>query len=774
MVNQFVLLTLGQGSLQEGFPFVKAQLLANSELLMSCHGSLPAAPSLVETYRQWRLLYHALHQQLEWSSRIKMSQGDILQVSDQTFEELCQNLSWQLNAWLDELSFAPIDRSLRRKLSSIHGIRIIVETEDTIVQRLPWHLWNFLQDYPRAEVLMSLPHWEQKSVIHTTSAQVRVLAILGDCTDIDVSQDQQMLEALPNSEVVILKEPSRQELDRALWDSQGWDILCFAGHSQTEDKIGRLYLNAQEDLTLNELRHSLQAAIENGLQIAIFNSCDGVGLALQLTDLHIPQVIVMREQVLDQVAHEFLRNFLQAFAQTESIHLAVRQAREQLQGLESKFLCASWLPVLFQNPATIPPCWQDLQTLPIFALPKPELASLAIVSTLVTSFVLGMRLLGGLQGLELWAFDHLTQLKPTEPPDDRILVVTIDEADLQWQRDQGFESTGSLSDAALALLLQKIQPYRPRVIALDIYHDFPFSTEVSQLLQQDLNFIAPCEIAETPDRPIGIAAPPDFSPERLGFTDWPRDPDDIMRRHLLGMTSSQDCPTDQSLSLRVALHYLARLAVAPLDQVSNDAIIGDMLFKKFPYNAGGYHLPTSEADGYQILINYRVTRPYQVPLRELLSNRSESEIAALVNQRIILIGVGRTSQDVHLTPFSGNIWPEKTPGVVIHSQMISQILSAVLDQRPLIWWWPEWLEIVWIGLWSLVGGGLVWVLRSPIYLMLSMGIGILMLYGFCYGILIQGGWIPLVPSVLVLCFTVAGACFYILGIQKSSRFGKLS
>ncbi|NJO29878.1 MAG: hypothetical protein HC874_21865 [Richelia sp. SL_2_1] len=61
-----------------------------------------------------------------------------------------------------------------------------------------------------------------------------------------------------------------------------------------------------------ELRDSLQTAIQQRLQLAIFNSCDGLGIAAELESLHIPQVIVMREPVPDFVAQEFLKYFFRS------------------------------------------------------------------------------------------------------------------------------------------------------------------------------------------------------------------------------------------------------------------------------------------------------------------------------------------------------------------------------------------------------------------------------------------------------------------------------
>ena len=113
-------------------------------------------------------------------------------------------------------------------------------------------------------------------------------------------------------------------------------------------------------MTIEQFEAAIEGAVSNGLKLAIFNSCDGLGLATALSSLHIPQVIVMREPVSNQVAQVFFKYFLDAFVgQRLSLYLAVRQARRQLQGLENEFPGASWLPVLCQNPAVELSTWQD-------------------------------------------------------------------------------------------------------------------------------------------------------------------------------------------------------------------------------------------------------------------------------------------------------------------------------------------------------------------------------------------------------------------------------
>ena len=71
-----------------------------------------------------------------------------------------------------------------------------------------------------------------------------------------------------------------------------------------------------------------------------------------------------------------------------------------------------------------------------------------------------------------------------------------------------------------------------------------------------------------------------MSPESLGFTDFPRDPDDVMRRQRLVMGESSACPTNQSLSFRIALAYLAQLGVPPMRSTpAEDRQIGDVIIE---------------------------------------------------------------------------------------------------------------------------------------------------------------------------------------------------
>jgi CHAT domain/TPR repeat len=315
-------------------------------------GSLPSNPQLAESLEQWQEKYGGAV-----SGRIT-NPSVIIDGTVAEQRRRCQDsaveLQGQFQEWLDSESF----RSVRELLlleckDSNHEVRLLIHSTDRKLLSLPWHLWALFDKLPSLEVALSIANNKRPPrSSQSVKKHFKILAIIGDSTGIDVEVDKKLLKDLANVHPDnILVESSLQTITDHLWEQQ-WDILFFAGHSRTEGSQGRIFINETDSLTIAQLQHALRKAIERGLKLAIFNSCDGLGLAFDLQQLSIPQVIVMREPVPDQVAHKFLQYFLKFFMSGQSLHLAVRNARDRLQGLEKDWPCASWLPVICQNPAT--------------------------------------------------------------------------------------------------------------------------------------------------------------------------------------------------------------------------------------------------------------------------------------------------------------------------------------------------------------------------------------------------------------------------------------
>lgn len=373
-MSKLIVINLGGGDLFSGFPQVTAQLWTTGfSLPEQFVGSLPAAPALAELYQNWQLIYRCLCNRQSLRSltlveddALEIDEAGLTNVSRIGFDRVCQQLCIDLNVWLTSPGFLRIERQLRSHLHPAEDVRIILETNDEWLRRLPWHQWEFFQDYPQASIALSQPEYKRRSSSQNNISRrtTRILAILGNSQGIDLEAEAQFLNRLWDAETTFLIKPSRQEFNEQLWSRQGWDILFFAGHSQTEGRIGRLYINenpTNNSITIEQLEEALKAAIDRGLKFAIFNSCDGLGLAFALERLNIPVIVVMREPVPNRVAQEFFKYFLEAFAiERLPFYQAIRQSRRKLQGLEDEFPGASWLPAMCQNPATEPPTWSQI------------------------------------------------------------------------------------------------------------------------------------------------------------------------------------------------------------------------------------------------------------------------------------------------------------------------------------------------------------------------------------------------------------------------------
>lgn len=729
-------------------------------------GALPPAPYLLEALQIWQQDYRRLGNS---QSRITGKKVIATSAKSNQLSLSAKQLEVSFQKWLESTGFQNVNLSLREVLNTEDNIRIWLCSNNKNLHQLPWCTWNFLDRYERIELAMSQLDFDDISKFPSSKkdVKIKVLAIFGNNNGIDLEPDRQLLSNLPDAEVVFLSEPQRSQLYNKLW-SEPWDIVFFAGHSETIEQQGILYLNQEDTLTIEDLKHALKKAIKQGLQLAIFNSCDGLGLLYELGKLSLPNAIIMREQIADTVAHKFLQYFLEIYAQGYSLPLATRRARERLQAWEQKYPCSSWLPVLYQHQSAISPLWEDLKVgvtkkkSPIIPYQHQtrigtqhqwrffNLLLICGIGTITSILVLLLQTWGWLQKWELNAFDRALSWRVSEPADQRFLVITVDDRDIAYQQSQGMNLQGSLSDTALLKLLNKLEPFNPKTIASDIIHNFPFKPELAAKIKDSDNFLGICRIKNQQSDFPDIEPPPELSLHRIGFSNLAIDSDGVIRRQIIGMAGSETCQSDISLSLRIALNYLDNAQVKR-DSESGILRIGNTIFPRLNSSSGAYTLPNTENGGYQILLNYRELSPPTVTLREILQGKKDSELAKLVTEKIILIGVKSPNVDLHYTPYSQGQQSRRMLGVFIHAQAASNIISAVLERRGLLWWFPNWIEGFWLSMWSLVGAAMAVFWKSSMNRAIAIILALAILYG-CYYFLLTfaGGWILLVAPGIAL------------------------
>lgn len=378
-------------------------------------------------------------------------------------------------------------------------------------------------------------------------------------------------------------------------------------------------------------------------------------------------------------------------------------------------------------------------------------------SLAIATLVVGVRSVGLLQPWELAAFDHLMQVRPNEGRDKRLLLITITEEDVQSQPSQERESA-SLSDRSLAQLLIKLNKYGARTIGLGIYRERAVKAEYKDLalmMRDSDKFFSICKYGSA-----RVPPPPEVSPQRQGFNNVLLDSDEVIRRHLLAVSDASPCQSKYAFSWQLATRYLGDKGIE-VEFTQDDYLkLGNTVFKTLEKNTGGYH--NINASGHQVLFNYRATREIadKLTLQKVLNNQFDTD---LVKNRIVLIGTVAPSFNDHrwLTPYSRGWWSVKTmSGVENQAYMVSHILSAVVDNRPLIWSLSQPGEIIWIYGWSIVGSLLAWFLQYPkakqssissLKIILGGGAILGSLYGSCWLLLVvKAAWLPLVPSIFVL------------------------
>lgn len=383
------------------------------------------------------------------------------------------------------------------------------------------------------------------------------------------------------------------------------------------------------------------------------------------------------------------------------------------------------------------------------------------ISTLPGLVVIGLvilaRFAGLLQVLEWDALDTLLRLRPAEPLDERIVIIGIHEADI---RDIG---TYPIPDRDLAILIQQLKTYQPTVISLDLVRDLPVQpghAELVNVFRETKNLIA-IEKA-LPDRAnFTVNPPPNLPPEQIGFADLILDPDGYVRRSLISTPTFQG-NYKFSLSIRLAETYLKTRGFSLENGIQDPTAMrfGSTELHRFLPNTGAYI--RTDANGNQLLLHFRSGRqPFRIiSLSDIKSGNVDSK---WLRDRIVLIGATAISaRDIINSAAVPATNPGLVYGVELHAHITSQIISAVLDQRPLLNTWAEGWEYLWIVAWGLVGIRLGHAAHSALTAFLSAGLAIVGLLGVCYGLLILGWWVPLVPALLVLTFNAAGLAIALL------------
>lgn len=373
----------------------------------------------------------------------------------------------------------------------------------------------------------------------------------------------------------------------------------------------------------------------------------------------------------------------------------------------------------------------------------------AFPGLLIIALVVAARLTGSLQFLELITLDTLMRLRPPEPVDKRIVLVGINEKDIQTLKDY------PVTDEKIALLINKIQEHNPKVIGLDIVRDLPVNPgnkQLKQLLKENNNIIGIEKVL--PDQ---IPASPQIPPERIGFSDVISDSDGKSRRILLGHITSKGYKI--SFPLRLAEAYLAPKIT--LENGKRDR--KTMRFKtteliRFTQNFGGY---VEENDtGLKTVLNFRSGKENfkTLSFQDIINRDFNPE---WIKNNIVIIGMTAESvPDFVNTSAVAGTHRGRIYGIEFHGHATSQILSSVIDNRPLLKTLQDRWEYIWIICWGILAISLGRKFDNSLFKSICAVITAgSILIGIGYTYLILGWWLPIAPVLLILLINVEISAF---------------
>jgi PAS domain S-box-containing protein len=362
----------------------------------------------------------------------------------------------------------------------------------------------------------------------------------------------------------------------------------------------------------------------------------------------------------------------------------------------------------------------------------------------VMGAVLALQWSGSLQLLESVVLDQWFRLRPLESGASRVVIVTINEADISLLK------RWPMSDATLAKLLEKLKQQQPRAIGLDLYRNFPVEPGHQALLQVFASTPNLIGIQRALSNASGPAVdPPPILQERnqVAASNLVVDTDGKVRRHLLSLRDPHG-KTSMTLGTKLALAYLQAKNIRPQSTGKEGTLqLGKAKFRLLQENEGGY--VRADVGGYQILANFHRLREGvpKISMTDVLKDRVPKN---LMRGKIVLIGTFAASLgDKFYTPYTTD-FRTAWSGIELHADLASEIVSAALDGRQLLRGVPEPIGWLWVFLWSSVGTMLGWRVRSPCLLIVVILAAGGSLMGSAYLLFLGGWWVVVASPSLAL------------------------
>jgi adenylate cyclase len=362
--------------------------------------------------------------------------------------------------------------------------------------------------------------------------------------------------------------------------------------------------------------------------------------------------------------------------------------------------------------------------------------------------VLGLRLAGSLERMELVAWDAGLRLRPAAAPDARLLFIDETEDDLQ-------RFGHPLPDEVLARAIERALALGARVVGMDKFRDIPVPPgreALERVLAANPQVVWGYQFGGTGVRRV---LPPRVlaGTARTGFVDITVDGGGVARRGLLYL--DEGGPPAPSFALVLAAAWLAPQGIVPRADTSGPAALRLGAATLLPLEGwdGGY--AGADAAGYQFMLDFRgaPARFARVSLGELLDGRADP---ALVQGRIAIVGSSAHSlRDFFETPFTSGTGQPVT-GAELQAHQVSQLLRLALGESTPVGTLPKALEVLLLAL-CCAAGLAPWLASRALWLAAFVAAGAAVLAAAWAAAAAQDLWLPVVPLALGFLVTAGVA-----------------
>jgi adenylate cyclase len=398
----------------------------------------------------------------------------------------------------------------------------------------------------------------------------------------------------------------------------------------------------------------------------------------------------------------------------------------------------------------------------LLRLRRSPVVAVLVISSLSFLFTIGLRRMGALEYLELAVYDVFMRLRPGIPGvDPRIVLVEISEKDILQQ------GRWPVTDRTVSKTLKILTRFKPRAIGLDIFRDIPVPPGTKMLnatLRGNDRIIGVMKFGDGGIPPPAVLK----GTAQVGFNDIIIDPDGIVRRGLLFLDNGDT--VSYSFDLLLALRYLQTEGIIARPDKYNPQflLLGKSTIRPFEADDGGY--VRADAKGYQYLLDFRQNGKSfsSYSLRDVLSGEIPSKA---VRDKIVLVGVSAQSvKDFFHAPYSRGLREKnQVPGIVLHAHMVSQLLRLGFGESTPIQTTTERQELIWILLWSLLGGLMGFRVRSPWLFSVLGTAGLLVLWAATYLAFLDHWWMPSVSPAMTWLISAAVVTAYISNQERKQR-----